>query len=68
MDGNERTTLIVTNLLIRRGGYKLAPLPAEDIQLVPEDLILDTTNGRFDRDRTIDWFRRRLRPALGEAS
>ncbi len=68
VDGNKRTTLIVTNLLIRRSGYELAPLPGEDIQLVVEDLILDTANGRFDRDRMIDWFRRRLRPARGEAS
>lgn len=56
VDGNKRTALYVTELLIRRSGYRLQ---ADDRAVV--DLILGVADGSVTQDMLVDWFRQHLR-------
>jgi prophage maintenance system killer protein len=48
IDGNKRTTVILTHLLIERSGYQLTPLPGEDLEEIVEDLVLSVVCRRID--------------------
>lgn len=58
VDGNKRTALLVTDLLIRRSGYTLA-LHAEDRF---DDVVVEIAEGRMDMEVVTAWFRERLSP------
>ena len=65
-DGNKRAALIVTNLLIRRSGYKLAGVSRVGLDVELEQLVLDAADGRFERDRFVRWFEEHLESAPEE--
>jgi len=56
-DGNKRTALIVTELLIRRSGYRIVLQPEEKI----DDLIVDLARGDIAFDDVAYWFKGRLK-------
>ena len=56
VDGNKRTALLVTLLLIDRSGYALRPNPDERI----DDLVVDVAERRIGLDDLAAWFRARL--------
>jgi death on curing protein len=66
IDGNKRTALIITNLLIRRSGYKLSGESREELEVSLEHLVLDAADGRFERDRVVRWFEKHLESAPEE--
>ncbi len=55
-DGNKRTALIVTELLIRRSGYRLLLQPDEKV----DDVIVDLAMNAIEFDDLAHWFRARL--------
>ncbi len=55
-DGNKRTALLVTELLVRRSGYRLVLLKDERF----DDLIVSVAQGRIVFDALTDWFKQRL--------
>lgn len=61
-DGNKRTAVILTHLLLRKSGYMLRKT-AGDISIGEafEELILGTVNGQVPFDDLIAWFKARLR-------
>lgn len=56
VDGNKRTALLVTLLMIERSGYMLNLEPNGRI----DDVVVGIAEGRMDLDALTDWFRRRL--------
>jgi death-on-curing protein len=56
VDGNKRSALIVTLLMIERSGYRLALDEGERI----DDIIVSVADGKMDFADLSDWFRRRL--------
>ena len=56
VDGNKRTALLVTLLLIRRSGYRVVLRENERI----DDMVVDVASGKMTFDRVIEWFRARL--------
>jgi death on curing protein len=56
VDGNKRTALLVTLLLIERSGYRLALGLDERI----DDLVVDVAESRMGLDDLAAWFRARL--------
>ena len=56
VDGNKRTALIVTLLLIERSGYQLA-LGQTDII---DDVVASVANDEIGMDDLAEWFRRRI--------
>lgn len=57
VDGNKRTALLVTVLLIRRSGYRLVLQPDEQF----DDMVVAVADGSMVFDNLHDWFRNRLR-------
>ena len=57
-DGNKRTALGVTLLMIGRSGYRIELRKGERIDDVPVDLI----EGRMTQDDLVAWFRERMVP------
>lgn len=57
VDGNKRTALIVTLLLIERSGYRLALQSSERI----DDMVVAEADGAMDYEELVVWFRQRLR-------
>ena len=58
VDGNKRTALLVTMLLVRRSGHRIALKRDERI----DDTIVAVANGELAFDDLISWFQIRLRP------
>jgi death-on-curing protein len=56
VDGNKRTALLVTLLLVRRSGYELVLRPNERI----DDVVTDVAAGAVRLDDLTVWFRSRL--------
>lgn len=56
VDGNKRTALLATDLLIRRSGYHLHLLPDERL----DDLIVAVAEGSIGYDDLVPWFKERL--------
>jgi death-on-curing protein len=61
IDGNKRTTVILTHLLIDRSGYELVPLPGEDGDEMVENLVLAVVCRRMNFEEVVAWFKARLR-------
>lgn len=59
VDGNKRTALLLTLLLIERSGYSLHVSPAERI----DDVVVAVAEGEMSLPDLIDWFRERLSSA-----
>jgi death-on-curing protein len=60
LDGNKRTTLIVTKLFIDRSGYNLVAREG-DLDREFETIILDVVEHRLDFDALVQWFQWRLK-------
>jgi death on curing protein len=61
VDGNKRTALLLTVLLIRRSGYRLAGADAnEDMNATFENLAVSVGRGDLKLNDITDWFKRRL--------
>jgi death-on-curing protein len=60
-DGNKRTTLILTHLLISRSGYRWAGASEKALNREIEDFILTAARGELDFDDAVRWFNSRLR-------
>ena len=61
IDGNKRTTVILTHLLIDRSGYKLVPLRGEDRNKIVEKLVLAVVCHEMSFEDAAAWFEARLR-------
>ena len=60
-DGNKRTALILTILLLRKSGYTLRKAPDdESLEDAFENAILDTVNGQSFED-LVKWFKARIK-------
>jgi death on curing protein len=59
-DGNKRTALYLTLLLIDQSGYRLAPLKGENIQAALPDLLVEIADHKIEIDKITEWFRLRL--------
>ena len=64
VDGNKRTALLATLLLIERSGYRLLLDPEERI----DDMVVAVAAGEMAFDALCRWFRQRLRKAGQVAS
>jgi death-on-curing protein len=60
IDGNKRTTIILTHLLIERSGYRVVPLRGEDQQQIMEDLVVAVVCREITFDQLVEWFKARL--------
>ena len=56
VDGNKRSALIVTLLLVERSGYHLQLIDDERI----DDMVVSVAEGKTDFDMLAEWFRIRL--------
>jgi death-on-curing protein len=59
VDGNKRSALIVTLLMIERSGYRLRLDDNERI----DDIVVSVADGRIRFDALAEWFKLRLRPS-----
>jgi death-on-curing protein len=60
-DGNKRSTIILTHLLLSRSGYKLVPLQTDGpLDVAMETLVLEVVQHKRTFDSIIEWFRLRL--------
>jgi death-on-curing protein len=60
-DGNKRTSIILTHLLISKSGYRLRPLHTDvALDLAMEELVLAVVRHELEFDQIVDWFRERL--------
>ena len=61
-DGNKRTTIILTHLLVVRSGYEIVPIGKDtDLPTAMETLVLAVVEDKLPFDDIVDWFRARLR-------
>jgi death on curing protein len=60
LEGNKRTTVILTHLLISQSGHELRPLGAEVLQDAMEAMVLDVVEHKMKVDDITAWFRARL--------
>jgi death-on-curing protein len=63
VDGNKRTAVILTSMLIERSGYRLVPLRGERLNKIIEALAISVVCKETDFDQLVDWFKARLRRA-----
>lgn len=64
-DGNKRTSILLTDLLLVRSGYRLEPRDAsEDLEQAIEDFVVDSVvKGRSSIDVIAAWLQARIRRA-----
>jgi death-on-curing protein len=61
VDGNKRTAVLLTDLLIKRSGYRLiSAAPDEDLNRAVEELAVSVARGDIRLAEIIHWFNRRL--------
>lgn len=61
-DGNKRTTIILTHLLLSKSGYRLRPLRTDgSLDVAMEELVLAVVRHELVFDQIVDWFKQRLR-------
>ena len=58
VDGNKRSALIVTLLMIERSGYRLHLTERDRI----DDVVVSVADGQTGFDALCDWFKQRLYP------
>jgi death on curing protein len=59
VDGNKRSALIVTLLMIERSGYRLLLTDRDRI----DDVVVSVADGQIGFDTLCEWFKQRLHPA-----
>jgi death-on-curing protein len=63
LDGNKRTTIILTHLLLSRSGYQLIPRKDDDaLDVAMENLVLAVVQHKLTFDSVVEWFEMRLHP------
>ena len=62
-DGNKRTALLLTTLLIGRSSYGLYAVGDENLEQAFEDLVVSVVEDRLSVDEIAAWFKPRLRRA-----
>jgi death-on-curing protein len=68
VDGNKRTAILLTDLLIKRSGYRLVASDAsEDLNREIEELAVSVARGERHLADIADWFKRRLTPQRGRS-
>ena len=61
VDGNKRTAILLTDLLIKRSGYQLLASDAkEDVNLALEELAISVARGELRLAEITDWFKQRV--------
>jgi death-on-curing protein len=66
-DGNKRTTIILTHLLLSRSGYELT-LQEDDgpLDVAMENLVLEVVQHQRGVNDLVEWFRKRVRRRGGK--
>ncbi len=60
-DGNKRSTIILTHLLLLKSGYQLVPLATDDpLDVAMEELVLSVVRHELEFDKIVNWFNERL--------
>ncbi len=60
-DGNKRTSLLLTVILLEKSGYRLCPVrPDEDINAATEKMILDVVVKSMSFEDVARWFAERI--------
>jgi death-on-curing protein len=60
-DGNKRSTIILTHLLLAKSGYRINPLEGDSsIDVAMEELVLAVVRREMKFDAMVVWFRERL--------
>lgn len=61
-DGNKRTSILLTDLLLDRSGYRLEPIDAsEDLEHVLEDFVVEAVvKGRENTEGIVAWLEPRI--------
>ena len=60
-DGNKRTTIILTHLLLKKSGYELVPIDTDiDLNHAVEKLVLSIVRHEIEFDAIVEWFKSRL--------
>ena len=60
-DGNKRTTVILSDLLLSKSGYEIRAAPGDvNIALALEEIILETAQGTIGFDELVAWFKLRI--------
>jgi death-on-curing protein len=60
-DAQKRTAIVLTSVLIDRSGYRLSPVPGENLEDALEVLAEAVVLKTVERDHLVDWFKARLR-------
>ena len=61
VDGNKRTAILLTDLLIKRSGYRVTASDAsEDLNSALEELAVSVARGDLQLADITDWFKQRL--------
>jgi death-on-curing protein len=61
-DGNKRTAVILTHLLLRKSGYELVPLGTDaSLDIEVETIVLSVVNRDVSFEDLVGWFRARIR-------
>ena len=61
-DGNKRTAIILTELLLEQSGYKLASVDrAETLDKAIEEFVVAIVNHDYTFDGILDWYKARIR-------
>jgi death on curing protein len=69
IDGNKRTAVILTHLLLSKSGYRLDPIHGDDtIDVAIENMVVDAVCHKLSFDEIVRWFvdRLRRRPAISK--
>lgn len=62
LDGNKRTALLLTLILIVRSGYRLKLDPEERI----DDMVVAVASSEMSFEELVDWFKLRIRLSISE--
>jgi len=67
-DGNKRTAIILTELLLEQSGYALRPINrSENLDEAVEELVVAIVNHDYSFDELLAWYEARIRKAPDEA-
>ena len=62
IDGNKRTAIILTELLLEQSGYTLAPVDkSEKLNDAIEEFVVGIVNREYPFDKIFDWYKSRIR-------
>jgi len=62
VDGNKRTALILTLLMIEESGYRLEPANStEDLDVALEEFVLGVVAHKYTFEQMVAWFKARIR-------